>query len=51
MNGPIKWNFGKFLIDKEGRVIKYYGPTDKDIEEDVKAALEGKLTGVASKTV
>ncbi len=45
INSPIKWNFGKFLIDKEGRVIKYYGPTDENIEDDVKAALEGKLTG------
>lgn len=45
VNTPIKWNFGKFLIDKEGRVIKYYGPTEDQIDEDVKAAIEGKLTG------
>ena len=43
--GPIKWNFGKFLIDKEGRVIKYYSPTDGELEDDVKAAIEGKLAG------
>ena len=34
----IKWNFTKFLIDREGNVVKRYGPTDtperitKDIE-------------------
>lgn len=25
----IKWNFTKFLIDRQGRVVKRYGPTDK----------------------
>ncbi len=35
----IKWNFTKFLIDREGNVMKRYGPTDapagiaKDIEK------------------
>ena len=24
----IKWNFTKFLIDREGSVVKRYGPTD-----------------------
>lgn len=49
LSGPIKWNFGKFLIDKEGRVIKYYGPTDDKIEEDVQAAIDGKLMGSPSR--
>jgi len=43
--GPIKWNFGKFLIDKDGQVIKYYSPTDGDLDADVKSAIEGKLVG------
>lgn len=25
----IKWNFTKFLIDKQGQVIKRYAPTSK----------------------
>ena len=25
----IKWNFTKFLIDREGNVVKRYAPTDK----------------------
>lgn len=25
----IKWNFTKFLIDREGRVVRRYAPTDK----------------------
>ena len=35
--GAIKWNFTKFLVDREGQVIKRYAPTDKpeDIGKDV----------------
>ncbi|MDD5325939.1 MAG: glutathione peroxidase [Polaromonas sp.] len=37
----IKWNFTKFLVGKNGRVIKRYAPTDKpaDLAKDVEAAL------------
>jgi len=37
-DGDIKWNFTKFLVDKEGKVIKRYSPTFKpeDMEEDIK---------------
>jgi glutathione peroxidase len=37
----IKWNFTKFLIDRHGKVLKRYAPTDKPeaIERDVEAAL------------
>ena len=37
----IKWNFTKFLVSKEGQVIKRYAPTDKpaDLAKDVEAAL------------
>lgn len=37
----IKWNFTKFLIDKQGRVVKRFAPTDKpeDLAGDVEAAL------------
>lgn len=37
----IKWNFTKFLVDKEGRVIKRYAPseTPKEIESDIKSLL------------
>ena len=33
----IKWNFTKFLIDREGNVIERYAPTTKpeDIEKDI----------------
>ena len=37
----IKWNFTKFLVGKDGRVIRRYAPTDKpaDLSKDVEAAL------------
>ncbi|XP_073139935.1 probable glutathione peroxidase 4 [Henckelia pumila] len=37
----IKWNFTKFLVDKDGCVIKRYGTatTPLAIEEDIKKAL------------
>ena len=37
----IKWNFTKFLVGKDGHVIKRYAPTDKpaDLAKDVEVAL------------
>ena len=37
----IKWNFTKFLIDKDGAVVKRYAPADtpQGIEKEVAAAL------------
>lgn len=37
----IKWNFTKFLVDKEGCVVERYAPTTKpeDIEKDIKVIL------------
>ena len=37
----IKWNFTKFLVDKNGKVVARYAPTDtpEKIEKDVAAVL------------
>ncbi|NCX10761.1 MAG: glutathione peroxidase, partial [Proteobacteria bacterium] len=37
----IKWNFQKFLVNKNGEVIKRYSPTTlpEDIESDIKSLL------------
>ncbi|MBU1606725.1 MAG: glutathione peroxidase [Alphaproteobacteria bacterium] len=37
----IKWNFTKFLIDRDGTVVKRYGPSDKPaaIAADIEALL------------
>ena len=37
----IKWNFTKFLIDQEGKVVKRFSPTTtpEEMEKDIKALL------------
>lgn len=37
----IKWNFTKFLVGKDGKVIKRFAPKDepKDLAEDIEKAL------------
>jgi glutathione peroxidase len=37
----IKWNFTKFLVDKQGRVVRRYAPNDKpeSIEKDIASLL------------
>ena len=40
-NPAIKWNFTKFLIDREGNVVRRFEPTERmeNVEEAVKALL------------
>lgn len=42
----VKWNFTKFLIGRDGRVLKRYAPTDKpeSLKSDIEAALAAKDT-------
>jgi len=37
----VKWNFTKFLIDRDGQVVRRYGPTDKPekLAADIEALL------------
>ena len=37
-DNDIKWNFTKFLVDRNGNVVKRYNPTFKpnDMETDIK---------------
>ncbi|MDF9716190.1 glutathione peroxidase [Nocardioides sp. ChNu-153] len=41
LGGRIKWNFTKFLVGRDGTVVKRYGPTTKpaDIAADIEKAL------------
>jgi glutathione peroxidase len=38
----IKWNFTKFLVGRDGRVLKRYAPMDKpeNLKADIEAALQ-----------
>ena len=42
----VKWNFTKFLIGRDGKVLKRYAPTDKpeSLKADIEAALAVKDT-------
>ena len=42
----FKWNFTKFLIGRDGRVVKRYAPTDtpESMRADIEAALAAKDT-------
>lgn len=40
----IKWNFTKFLVTPDGKVLKRYAPTTKpeELQQDIEAVLPGK---------
>ena len=42
--GPVKWNFGKFLVGKDGKVISRYDsgvePDDAKLAEAIEKALK-----------
>lgn len=42
LGSKIKWNFTKFLVDREGLVVKRYAPTDKPekLEKDILKLLQ-----------
>ena len=41
LGNGIKWNFTKFLIGKDGKVLNRFAPTTKpeDLENEIEAAL------------
>nr|PIM01988.1 thioredoxin-dependent peroxidase TPX1/2 [Toxoplasma gondii COUG] len=44
----IGWNYGKFLVDKDNGVYKYYGPRTKplEMEEDIRKLIAGQAKGM-----
>ena len=47
----IKWNFTKFLVSRDGRVLKRYEPTDKisDIESDMQMEVNPVLSNIMAR--
>ena len=39
----MKWNFGKILIDKEGKPVARFGSLTKPDSADLKEAIESAL--------
>ena len=42
-NEDVEWNFGKFIIGKDGKVFKRLKPTETPDSEAVKSAIEAAL--------
>jgi len=43
ISGEIKWNFTKFLVDKNGNVVKRFEPAVTPDSQEVVAAIEAEL--------
>ncbi|MFO0946638.1 MAG: glutathione peroxidase [Planctomycetota bacterium] len=41
--GDIKWNFEKFLVSKDGKVVKRFAPATTPQSKDIVAAIEEEL--------
>ena len=41
--GDIKWNFTKFLVDRDGKIVARFEPATKPDSEQVKSAIENAL--------
>ena len=41
--GEVKWNFGKFLIGRDGKLVARFGSADEPDSEKVTNAIEGAL--------
>ena len=42
-SGDVRWNFEKFLVDPEGRVVRRFGPKVKPEDPALRAAIEEVL--------
>lgn len=47
--GDVAWNFGKFLIGKDGKAIARFEPTTKPDSAELMAAIEKALTATVAK--
>jgi glutathione peroxidase len=45
IRGEVKWNFTKFLVDPDGRVVQRFGSRVKPMSSEMTAAVEAVLPG------
>lgn len=41
--GDIRWNFAKFLVDRDGKVVARFPPTTAPVSEEIVSAVERQL--------
>ncbi len=41
--GDVRWNFAKFLVDRQGKVVARFPPTTAPASEEIVSALEQQL--------
>jgi len=41
--GPVRWNFSKFLVDPQGRVVERFDPRTDPLDDSVIRAIESRL--------
>lgn len=41
MDAPVKWNFQKFMIDENGRLVDYAAPADKPMSDKIVNWIKG----------
>jgi glutathione peroxidase len=48
---PVEWNFAKFLVGRDGRVLKRYAPalTPEDLADDIEAALADDIEAASAR--
>jgi glutathione peroxidase len=44
-HGDVKWNFTKFLVDKEGKVVARFESKTDPLAPEVKSAIDRALAG------
>lgn len=42
--GNVKWNFGKFLIDRDGKPVKRFAPPTRPLDKEVTSAIDELLS-------
>jgi glutathione peroxidase len=43
MDSKVKWNFQKYLLNKDGELVEMIAPSQSVLSEDVRASIDGLL--------
>lgn len=45
IDAPIQWNFQKFLIDRDGKIIRFFKPNERVTDSEIKKAIKKQVKG------